>query len=105
MVLWEFTISIFVLPIVVKKRLESIRSKFFWGCENNQRGIGIGSLECFNYALLLKWRWRFHTEPESLWARVVMATQNSPVNYYESCVRSKENSIWANMVKSWIKLD
>nr|KAJ0187664.1 hypothetical protein LSAT_V11C900506260 [Lactuca sativa] len=33
-----------------------------------------------------------------------METQNHLGNYYESCIRTKGNSIWDDMVKSWINL-
>ncbi|XP_071687015.1 uncharacterized mitochondrial protein AtMg00310-like [Rutidosis leptorrhynchoides] len=36
-------------------------------------GLNIGFLLYKNLALLGKWRWRFHTEPQSLWAKVIMS--------------------------------
>lgn len=33
-------------------------------------GLDIGSLVSFNFSLLQKWRWRFHTE-ELLWFQVI----------------------------------
>lgn len=36
-------------------------------------GLGIKDLCAFNMALLGKWWWRFLTEPESLWCKVIKA--------------------------------
>lgn len=34
-------------------------------------GLGIGSLQASNLSMLSKWWWRFHTEPNSRWCRLV----------------------------------
>ncbi|GJS83722.1 hypothetical protein Tco_1415023 [Tanacetum coccineum] len=77
--------SIFRAPIKVFNKLESIRSRFFWGikdgvkgiswvkwnkvCANiNVGGLGIGSIRV---GLLGKWKWRFLNEPNALWCRVI----------------------------------
>ncbi|KAF5810534.1 putative reverse transcriptase zinc-binding domain-containing protein [Helianthus annuus] len=33
--------------------------------------MGVGSIQHFNYAMLVKWWWRFKAEPNQLWAQVV----------------------------------
>ncbi|GKD90630.1 hypothetical protein Tco_1366137 [Tanacetum coccineum] len=75
-------------PILVLKFLEQIRRRFFWGVTGDARkihwvawekvlsnkkvgGLGIGSLEATNLALLSKLWCRFHTEDESLWKNVI----------------------------------
>ncbi|PWA89228.1 reverse transcriptase domain, Reverse transcriptase zinc-binding domain protein [Artemisia annua] len=37
----------------------------------NYGGLGIGSLHAANLAMLVKWVWRFHSEPNSLWKSVI----------------------------------
>ncbi|GJV23438.1 putative RNA-directed DNA polymerase, eukaryota, reverse transcriptase zinc-binding domain protein [Tanacetum coccineum] len=56
--------SMFSVPASVIKNLESIPSHGFGG-------LNIGSLRAKNLALLGKWWWRFKTEGESLWVRVI----------------------------------
>ena len=38
-----------------------------------QGGIGLGNLEFENWALLVKWWWRFGEERAALWRRVIVA--------------------------------
>lgn len=40
-------------------------------------GIGIGSIEAFDHALLKKWRWRFMCEKEVLWVQFVSEISRS----------------------------
>ncbi|KAJ9565573.1 hypothetical protein OSB04_001539 [Centaurea solstitialis] len=63
---------------------------FFWGSANDRKkiswvawdvtlnnrckgGLGIGSLKAQNIALLTKWWWRYKTEENALWRRVISA--------------------------------
>ncbi|GKB05296.1 RNA-directed DNA polymerase, eukaryota, reverse transcriptase zinc-binding domain protein [Tanacetum coccineum] len=40
-------------------------------------GLGIGSFEPLNLALLQKWRWRFYNIPQALWVKVVSEIHGS----------------------------
>ncbi|GJU31861.1 RNA-directed DNA polymerase, eukaryota [Tanacetum coccineum] len=83
-----YYLSLFPMPITVSKKLESIRSHFFWGSDDSSKripwiswnlvlaskgngGLGIGSLYSLNQALIQKWRWRFFNNPHSLWVRLL----------------------------------
>jgi hypothetical protein len=85
-----FHLSIFKAPLIVLRKLESIRSHFFnghvlsskkatWIKWNNvlppkeKGGLGVSSLYALNRALMLKWVWRFYAQNSSLWARVIKA--------------------------------
>ncbi|GJV06889.1 RNA-directed DNA polymerase, eukaryota, reverse transcriptase zinc-binding domain protein [Tanacetum coccineum] len=87
--------SIFPMPSSIYKKLESLRSKFFWGSNVDGNkipwiawntalaskvhgGLGIGSLFSLNQALILKWRWRFFQNPNALWVRVIKACHGGP---------------------------
>ncbi|GJX80264.1 hypothetical protein Tco_0328413 [Tanacetum coccineum] len=78
------------MPALVNKKLESLRSNFFWGCNadgtkipwiswnstlasKDKGGLGIGSLFSLNHALIQKWRWRFFHNPRALWVLVIKA--------------------------------
>ncbi|GJS48269.1 RNA-directed DNA polymerase, eukaryota [Tanacetum coccineum] len=85
-----FYMSIFRVPLTVLHSLESIRCHFFNGHEINSNkaswvkwksvlaskekgGLGVSSLYALNRALMMKWVWRFYSQKESLWARVIKA--------------------------------
>ncbi|GJY96332.1 RNA-directed DNA polymerase, eukaryota, reverse transcriptase zinc-binding domain protein [Tanacetum coccineum] len=77
------------------EKLETLRSKFFWGSVDNSNkipwiswnvalapkdkgGLGIGSLYSLNHALIQKWRWRFLNNPHALWSRLIVAVHRAP---------------------------
>ncbi|GJZ49718.1 RNA-directed DNA polymerase, eukaryota, reverse transcriptase zinc-binding domain protein [Tanacetum coccineum] len=87
--------SLFPMPLLVNKKLETLRSKFFWGSVDNSNkipwiswnvalapkdkgGLGIGSLYSLNHALIQKWRWRFLNNPHALWSRLIVAVHRAP---------------------------
>ena len=70
--------------------MENLRRDFFWGIKDGDRkiywvawekilnsldngGLGIGSLQAHNTALLAKWWWRFKTDANALWRNVITA--------------------------------
>ncbi|PWA92818.1 reverse transcriptase domain, Reverse transcriptase zinc-binding domain protein [Artemisia annua] len=80
--------SLFRAPKKVLNTIESIRCRVFLGFKEESKGIywvkwrtplasydqgglGIGSTYAKNLSLLGKWWWRFHTEKEALWCRVI----------------------------------
>ncbi|GJU61200.1 RNA-directed DNA polymerase, eukaryota, reverse transcriptase zinc-binding domain protein [Tanacetum coccineum] len=82
--------SIFKVPMKVLHRMESIRCHFCNGIELNSKkaiwvkwnmvlaakdrgGLGVSSLYALNRALMFKWVWRFSSQKDSLWARVIKA--------------------------------
>ncbi|GJR20021.1 RNA-directed DNA polymerase, eukaryota, reverse transcriptase zinc-binding domain protein [Tanacetum coccineum] len=85
-----YHMSIYRVPKRVLLVLESIRSHFFNGHESSSKkaswvkwssvitskekgGLGVASLYALNRALMLKWVWRFFSNKESFWARVIKA--------------------------------
>ena len=88
--LGTYLFSLYKAPRGLPQKLEGLRRKFFWGNNAEKRKIvwvawsntlnskingrlGLGSLRAQNLALLAKWWWRFKTEKEALWKRVVVA--------------------------------
>ena len=68
-----YYLSLFVMPVAITKRLEVMRSTFFWGGSGNEKkmawvkwdkvlakrergGLEIGSMVSFNLALIIKWK-------------------------------------------------
>ncbi|GKB69834.1 RNA-directed DNA polymerase, eukaryota, reverse transcriptase zinc-binding domain protein, partial [Tanacetum coccineum] len=83
-----YHMSIFKVPMKVLQRMESIRSRFFSGVDLNSKksiwvkwskvlcykekgGLGVSSLYALNRALMCKWVWRFTTQKNLLWTRVI----------------------------------
>ncbi|GJY85167.1 hypothetical protein Tco_0499193 [Tanacetum coccineum] len=81
--------SIYLMPVLVRNKLESIRNKFFIGgdwedkkmtwvnwkkcmASRNHGGLGIGIIHGLNIGLLFKWIWRFLNRSSDLWARVIL---------------------------------
>ncbi|PWA95618.1 RNA-directed DNA polymerase, eukaryota, Reverse transcriptase zinc-binding domain protein [Artemisia annua] len=92
--LGTYFFSIFMAPKCVINYLEKLRRNFFWGgtLDSNKMawvswhkvcsstscgGLGIGSLHAANLAMLVKWVWRFHSEPNSLWKSVITSIHGS----------------------------
>ncbi|GKB83567.1 putative RNA-directed DNA polymerase [Tanacetum coccineum] len=61
-------------------------------------GLGVGSLKAFNLALLQKWRWRFVTQPNMLWVKLLKAIHGKESGLdLKGC---SSNSVWAMIVGS-----
>ncbi|MFS7928714.1 hypothetical protein Hanom_Chr04g00324021 [Helianthus anomalus] len=86
--------SLYKAPASVIDQLERLRREFLWGITpergklsmvawNNVMtpkelgGVGVGSLKDANLAMLAKWWWRFKTDPNSLWRKVIWSIHNS----------------------------
>nr|XP_043611839.1 uncharacterized mitochondrial protein AtMg00310-like [Erigeron canadensis] len=100
------------MPKTVRNKLEALRSSFFWGGSTNKRkihwvkwdsflaskesgGIGIGSLEAMNFALLYKWGWRGLKKTDSLWVRVISDIHGGDCFYNMS---AKSKGTWKNIM-------
>ncbi|KAJ0732921.1 putative RNA-directed DNA polymerase [Helianthus annuus] len=86
--------SLYKAPAKVIEILERMRRVFFWGGVDDNSymswmawekvsapteygGLGFGSLRDSNLALLSKWWWRFQTDKDGLWRRVVWAVHHN----------------------------
>lgn len=80
--------SLFKMPEGVIKSIESIQARFLWGGADLKRkihmvawskllqdkscgGLGIRNIRLLNEALIMKWWWRFGTEKDALWRKVI----------------------------------
>ncbi|KAJ9567733.1 hypothetical protein OSB04_003699 [Centaurea solstitialis] len=103
-------------PVKILKKLETIRSKFFWGMKDSEKkitwiawtkviapkdsgGLGIGSLKAQNLALLSKWWWRFWSENQSLWKMVIQSFHGTDGGLFNSRKAGKFPGVWRNILK------
>ncbi|GKC22688.1 putative RNA-directed DNA polymerase [Tanacetum coccineum] len=108
--------STFKAPKSIISKLESIRRRFFWGGSSDnkkiswiawskttaplcQGGLDIGSLRVSNLSMLAKWWWRFLSEPNHLWCKVIRSIHGAHGGLDEpSYIRSKAGP-WFRIAK------
>ncbi|KAJ9558649.1 LOW QUALITY PROTEIN: hypothetical protein OSB04_013263 [Centaurea solstitialis] len=105
-----YLFSLFKAPMKVISMLERLRKNFFWGIKDGSQkinwvawsktinslesgGLGIGSLYEHNMALLAKWWWRFKTEHDALWKKVITALHGSSGGLGEG----KRSGVWGKI--------
>jgi hypothetical protein len=89
-----YLLSLFPILASVAKRIESIHCDFLWGGMGEEfkhhlvnwtkvctpireGGLGIRNLKLFDRTLIGKWQWRFASEPDAQWRKVVEAKYGS----------------------------
>ncbi|KAL7589173.1 uncharacterized protein LOC111885008 [Lactuca sativa] len=65
------TLSIGGRLTLIKSVLGSLGIYFFSLFRMDKGGLEVGSLDAFNQAILVKWKWRFLHEQSSLWVRLI----------------------------------
>ncbi|GJZ76632.1 hypothetical protein Tco_0641304 [Tanacetum coccineum] len=97
--------------------MESIRSNFFKGASMLEKkiswiawdkvlaskkkgGLGVSSYFTLNRALLLKWVWRFVSQDDSLWFRVIQAVHGDKIDSHSV----RKVSIWSSKCLSHLDL-
>ncbi|GKC97240.1 RNA-directed DNA polymerase, eukaryota, reverse transcriptase zinc-binding domain protein [Tanacetum coccineum] len=86
-----YYMSIFKCPESVLKTLEAIRASFFWGGSSEKKNMAWIKWE--------NWRWRLVNNPDSLWARVIIA-----IHGVEAGLDLKEcncNGVWSSIISSY----
>ncbi|GJX31521.1 RNA-directed DNA polymerase, eukaryota, reverse transcriptase zinc-binding domain protein, partial [Tanacetum coccineum] len=110
-----FHMSIYKVPMAVLRTMEGIRARFFNGADNKVRksswvswnqvmaskdagGLGVASLFALNRGLMFKWVWRFITQKNSLWAKVITAIHGDDGKIGKT-VKPTFPSIWLNIIQ------
>jgi hypothetical protein len=104
----------------VANRLEKVQRNFLWGSTNEvtkfhlvkwssvcspmkDGGLGIRNLRRFNQALLGKWLWRYATEREAYWRKVVEIKYGSMEGDW--CTKQVERpfgvGVWKHIRRGW----
>nr|GEZ05767.1 RNA-directed DNA polymerase, eukaryota, reverse transcriptase zinc-binding domain protein [Tanacetum cinerariifolium] len=109
-----YHMSIFKVPMKVLQKMESIRLGFFNGADVNSKkpswvrwktvlaakdvgGLGVSSLFALNRALMFKWVWRFFSQKNSLWVRVVKVLHGEDEKIGKK-VQPRFPSTWLNII-------
>ena len=66
-------------------------------------GIGIGSLNAMNIALLYKWRWRGLNNGNSLWVKVIADIHGSDC-FYNMSAKSKGVSVYGKTLLMLLRI-
>nr|GEV07197.1 RNA-directed DNA polymerase, eukaryota [Tanacetum cinerariifolium] len=105
-----YNMSLFKVPKSVLYSMESLRQNFFNGIQEGDRkivwvkwskvlapknhgGLGVSSFYSLNRALFFKWVWRFLSQDNSLWFRVIAAIHGSSSQVIFASYPSTWNSI------------
>ncbi|GJT03878.1 RNA-directed DNA polymerase, eukaryota [Tanacetum coccineum] len=110
-----YHMSLFKVPMKVLHNMEAIRARFYNGMDINSRksswvrwknvmaskesgGLGVSSLFALNRALMFKWVWRFKSQQNSLWFRVIKALHG---NGGKIGMKSKASypSLWISIIQ------
>nr|GEY20389.1 RNA-directed DNA polymerase, eukaryota, reverse transcriptase zinc-binding domain protein [Tanacetum cinerariifolium] len=83
-----YYLSIFKVPDIILKTLE----------KKHKGRLDVGSLKFFNLALLLKWRWRMISNPNTLWVKVIKFLHGQEGGFDLNVSSSK--GIWSKIVGS-----
>nr|GEY27840.1 RNA-directed DNA polymerase, eukaryota [Tanacetum cinerariifolium] len=110
-----FHMFIYKVPMAVLRTMEGIRARFFNGADNKVRksswvswnqvmaskdagGLGVASLFALNRGLMFKWVWRFITQKNSLWAKLITAIHDDDCKIGKT-VNPTFPSIWINIIQ------
>ncbi|GKB95456.1 RNA-directed DNA polymerase, eukaryota [Tanacetum coccineum] len=106
------SLTISVANLQLKNKCEESRSNFFKGASMLEKkiswiawdkvlaskkkgGLGVSSYFALNRALLLKWVWRFVSQDDSLWFRVIQAVHGDTIDSHSV----RKVSIWSSILK------
>ncbi|GJT47588.1 putative RNA-directed DNA polymerase, eukaryota, reverse transcriptase zinc-binding domain protein [Tanacetum coccineum] len=112
-----YYMSLYLMPTSIRKKLESMRNKFFIGCDSDEKkltwikwdrclaskedgGLGIGSIYGLNIGLLFKWIWRFLCNHSDLWVRAIKSIHGSEGGINIVSNRSLRRSTWGSILSS-----
>nr|GEX18419.1 RNA-directed DNA polymerase, eukaryota, reverse transcriptase zinc-binding domain protein [Tanacetum cinerariifolium] len=112
--------SLFKAPLQVINKLEAIRSHLFHGVDPSVRkimlvkwnnvlaskemgGLGVSSFYALNRALIFKWVWRFRTQGNSIWTKVIKALHGQEGNL-DWPTTPKFPSNWLDIIRSFSNL-
>ena len=117
-----FYFSFFKAPKAVCNQIRKIQAKFLWGWGSEDRkivwvkwikvcclvevgGSEIKDIECFNYALLAKWKWRYRLMDEGLWSKVLNARYDNWRNLVVTLTHRRQSTWWQDLCRIFDKVE
>lgn len=61
-------------------------------------GLGIGSLQASNLAMLTKWWCRFYNEPNALWCKIIKSIHGSDGGLNHNILPSSTSGLWKQLI-------
>ena len=115
-----YYLSLFSMPKKVTKEIIRLQRRFLWNADKTGRvlplvkweivqqpkckcGLGVGDLVIKNTALLFKWWWRYASEENSLWRKVVQSIHNEDAAILPSPSLSKIPGTWHSIKKTLLE--
>jgi hypothetical protein len=110
-----YSMSLFLLPKLLCKEINSIMQRFWWGYKENDRkihwmsweklgrpkaqdGLGFRDLVCFNLALLAKQGWMIIQNPEGLVATILKAKYYPHGTFLEAKEGTRPSLTWRSIL-------
>ncbi|GMJ01570.1 hypothetical protein HRI_003826200 [Hibiscus trionum] len=119
-----YYMSLFPLPSAVLKNLNQIMANFLWGGSSSSKkihwskwevvcrpyclgGLGVRDLAFQNRALLCKWMWKFSSDKDGMWKKVMCAKYNLEhrMLFPSDCSPAKSSWLWKGVLKSFYQND
>ncbi|GJZ84431.1 putative RNA-directed DNA polymerase, eukaryota, reverse transcriptase zinc-binding domain protein [Tanacetum coccineum] len=112
-----YFMSLYMVPISVCNKLESMRNHFFIGADmgekkmtwvrwkkclasKNMGGLGIRSIFALNVGLLFKWIWRFLCNSTDLWIKVIKEMYGFHGGIFDENMQRSSLSPWCGILSS-----
>ncbi|PWA34615.1 RNA-directed DNA polymerase, eukaryota, Reverse transcriptase zinc-binding domain protein [Artemisia annua] len=112
-----YFMSIYMAPVSICNKLESMRNQFFLGGESGEKkmswvtwkkclvskkmgGLGIGSIFALNIGLLFKWLWRFLRNSSDLWIKVIKDLYGEYGGIFNDSMQRLSLSPWSGILSS-----
>ncbi|XP_004301407.1 PREDICTED: putative ribonuclease H protein At1g65750-like [Fragaria vesca subsp. vesca] len=106
----------FKFPATMCKEIDAASAKFWWGQKKEKRkiywksweflglpksegGLGFRKLAEFNIALLAKQVWRLHTEPNTLWAKMIKGIYYPHMDILQAGKGYRASWAWSSLLE------